>query len=142
MTTRIYNRLIKRLFSLPGEHAFAIILFIFCTASTLTANAQATVQGRVTDENGKPVTSASVTVRGTSRGTATNENGEFKIQATRADVLIVSFVGFADKEVRIGSESYINVALTSNNSQLEQVIVVGYGTQKRANVTGAISTVS
>src|SRR4051794_23105895 len=142
MTTRIDRQLIKQSFSLTLTHAFAIISFIFCTASTLTTNAQETVQGKVTDDIGKPITAASVTVKGSSRGTTTDDNGGFKIQAKNGDVLVASSVGFADKQVKLGSETSITISLTSNNSQLEQVIVIGYGTQKRTAVTGAISTVS
>jgi TonB-linked SusC/RagA family outer membrane protein len=142
MIISIRNLLIKQSFSLLGKHAFTIFLFITCTASALTAGAQTIVQGKVTDESGKPLTAASIVVKGTSRGVTTDNNGDFKINASKGDVLVLSSVGFTDKQVKLAGENNISVSLTSNNSTLEQVIVVGYGTQKRTNVTGAISTVS
>ena len=81
MIISIYNLLIKHLFSMHGKHVFAI-LFLFCTIFTLTADAQTSLQGKVTDESGKPLQSASVTVKGTTRGTITNESGNFTLSAS------------------------------------------------------------
>src|SRR4051794_5234622 len=142
MTLANKNRILKQSFASLRTYFFTIFLFLTCTISALTASAQTSVEGRVTDELGKPVTAASIVVKGTSRGTTTNNNGEFKINAAKGDVLILSSVGYADKQLKLAGENNLTVSLTSNNSQLEQVIVVGYGTQKRANVTGAISTLS
>ena len=141
MTISIPNLSTTNLFSVVRKHALAVFLFIFFSAFQNIANAQ-TVQGTVTDESGKPVPAASVTVKGTSRGAIADASGIFTVSASPGDVLLISSVGFADKEVKVGSASSITVSLTSGNSQLEQVIVVGYGTQKRAAVTGAISTVN
>lgn len=141
MTMCIYNRLIKQLFSLHRKHAFRILILFF-TSFTLTAGAQTTLQGKVTDEAGKALPSVTVTVKGTSRGTTTNESGDFTLPASSGDVLVVSSVGFDNKEVKVGTESNITVSLTSANSQLAEVIVVGYGTQRRTAVTGAISSVN
>jgi TonB-linked SusC/RagA family outer membrane protein len=137
----IYNSLIKQLFSLSGKHITVLTLF-FCFAFKTTTYAQATVRGSVVDESGKPISSASVIVKGTSRGTTTDEKGNFTISASRGDILTISFVGFIDKDFQLGNESNITVTLTPNNSQLSDVIVVGYGTQKRSEVTGAVSSVS
>jgi len=142
MTINIYNRLCKPIFFFDRKKVLAILSLLFCTAFTLTAHAQSTVHGKVMDEAGKPVPSASVTVKGTSRGTTCDENGSFSISASSGDVLVISFVGFINKEVEIGNENNITVSLTPSNQQLEQVIVIGYGTQRRTAVTGAISTVS
>ncbi len=141
MIINMPNRLTRYLFAVARKQVLTILTFIFFSAFQTTANAQ-TVQGKVTDETGKPVPAASVTVKGTSRGTTTNENGAFSISASPADVLVISSVGFTVQEIAVGNQSNITVSLTSTNSQLEQVIVVGYGTQKRTNVTGAISTVN
>jgi TonB-linked SusC/RagA family outer membrane protein len=141
MTITISNRLTKHLFSAVRKHLLTVFLLIFCSAFQTIVNAQ-TVQGTVVDESGKAVPAASVTVKGTSRGTVTNENGTFSISASPADILVISSVGFTGKEVKVGTESNLTISLALANSQLEQVIVVGYGTQKRAAVTGAISTVN
>ncbi len=142
MIISLYNGSLKRLFFLIGKHAFAPLLLLFCVAITLPTYAQTDVHGKVTDETGKPVPSASVTVRGTSRGTSTDENGTFSISVSRGGTLIVSSVGFANKEIKVGNESNLTISLTTTNQQLDQVIVIGYGTQKRTSVTGAISSVS
>lgn len=142
MLINIYKRLIKQLFSMPGKHASAILLFIACTAFCLTAHAQTTLQGKVTDETGKAVPSATITIKGTSRGTTTDESGNFTLPASPGDVLIVSSVGFENKEIAVGNANNITVSLTSTNSQLAEVIVVGYGTQRRTAVTGAVSSVN
>lgn len=141
MIINMPNRQTRYLFAVARKQVFTILAFIFFSAFQTNANAQ-TVQGKVTDETGKPVPAASVTVKGTSRGTTTNDNGSFSISAASSDVLVISSVGFTTQEVAVGNQSNISISLTSTNSQLEQVIVVGYGTQKRTNVTGAISTVN
>jgi TonB-linked SusC/RagA family outer membrane protein len=141
MTSSILNRLTRHLFSVVRKHALIIFLLISCSAFQTIVNAQ-TVKGTVTDESGKPVPSASVVVKGTSRGTITDEAGAFTITASPENTLTVSSVGFASKEVKVGNETSLAISLALSNSQLEQVIVVGYGTQKRASVTGAISTVN
>jgi len=141
MTISISNQLTKHLFSVVRKHALSIFLFIFCAAFQTTAKAQ-TVKGTVTDESGKPVPAASVTVKGTSNGTITDENGMFTIAATSQNTLVISSVGFVNKEVKVGNETSLAVSLIATNQQLSEVIVVGYGTQKRTAVTGAISTVN
>ena len=141
MIISIYNLLVKHLLSIYGKYVFPI-LFLFCTTFTLTANAQTTLQGKVTDESGKPLQSVSVIVKGTSHGTTTDESGNFTLSVSSNDLLVVSSVGFITKEIKVGNESNITVSLTSASSELSDVIVIGYGTQRRTNVTGAISTVS
>jgi TonB-dependent starch-binding outer membrane protein SusC len=135
------NALTKKLLFISKKRIFAFFLLIFCSAFQTIAIAQ-TRQGKVTDENGKPVPSVSVTIKGTSTGTTTNENGGFTISVPSGGVLVISSVGYTNKEVTIGSESSLTIVLAASNQQLEQVIVIGYGTQKRTAVTGAISTVS
>ena len=132
------QRLHKQLFLLWPKCALAI----FCLSLSFTVHAQTNVQGRVIDEAGKPVQSASVTIKGTTRGTTTSENGSFTISATPKDVLVISFVGFANKEIKVGDQTNITVSLSPVSSQFEEVIVIGYGTQKHTSVTGAISTVN
>jgi len=141
MTISISNRPAKHLFSVIRKHALSIFLLIFCAALQTTAKAQ-TVKGTVTDESGKPVPAASATVKGTSNGTITDENGVFTISASSQNTLVISSVGFVNKEVKVGNETNLAVSLTATNQQLSEVIVVGYGTQKRTAVTGAISTVN
>src|SRR5580765_7460676 len=119
MTTSILIREPKYLFFIVRKYVSTIFLFAFCSAFQTVGSAQ-TVQGTVTDESGKPLSSVSITVKGTSRGTITDERGSFMLSASSGEVLVVSSVGFDNKEVNVGNESNITVSLTSNNSQLAE----------------------
>ncbi|MES2517429.1 MAG: TonB-dependent receptor [Bacteroidota bacterium] len=100
-----------------------------------------TVKGKVTDETGGAVPGVAVTEKGTRNGTATDKDGMFSIKVTNNNsILVFSAVGLVKQEVLVGSQTNINVALKTNNSNLDEVIVVGYGTQTKATVTGAISS--
>lgn len=100
------------------------------------------VTGRVTDTRNTPLPNVTVQEKGTSNGTTTKEHGVFTINVTNENaVLVVSSVGFIDQEIPLKGRHSIDVVLQDNVADLNQVIVVGYGTQKRADVTGAVSSV-
>ncbi|GEO08166.1 SusC/RagA family TonB-linked outer membrane protein [Segetibacter aerophilus] len=103
---------------------------------------QAPVTGTVTGAGGTPVNAASVTVKGTSRGTSTNAAGKFTITVAPSDTLVVTAVGFQNLEVPVGTQTDLTVSLAASNRELEQVIVVGYGTQRRRDLTGSVASVS
>ncbi|SKB38268.1 TonB-linked outer membrane protein, SusC/RagA family [Sphingobacterium nematocida] len=104
---------------------------------------QERIQGRVTDNEGKPLSGVTVAMRGTDNATSTNNNGEYSINRTPGSAVIVfSIIGFTTKEVTIGRLSRINATLDADVSDLDEVVVVGYGTTKKANLTGAVSTVT
>ena len=117
----------------------ALIAFFLC----FQAFAQnRTVSGKVTDENGRPVSNASIAVKGTSIGTTSNENGNYSITIpSRASTLVVSYTGMGEKEIDLSSASNYDVSLSAKIKDLQEVVVVGYGTQKRANLTASISTI-
>src|SRR5665213_3035235 len=140
MTIINQNRLFKKISSIGGKNYLAVAFFLFCTAFQTTV-AQ-TVHGTVTSETGTPIQAASVEIKNTSRGTTTDKNGSFTISASPGDVLVISSLGYLNKELTLGEEKTVNISLLQTNSQLNEVVVTGYGTQKRVNVTGAISTVS
>jgi len=141
MTIRNVNRQAGKLFSIAGKNFFTVLLILLCVGFQTKTRAQ-TVTGTVTDESGKSIQAASVTIKGTTRGTVTDQNGMFSISASPGNVLSVSSLGYISKEITLGNEKNISIALTATNSELSAVVVVGYGTQKRTEVTGAISTVS
>ncbi len=120
--------------------SFLFYVLFFC-CSGFAAHAQ-TIKGNIVDETGKPLSAASVLVKGTTQGTTTSETGVFTIAAKSGSTLIVSAIGYVNKEVNIGNQTDITVLMTTDNGQLDQIIVIGYGTVKKASVTGAISTVS
>lgn len=101
----------------------------------------AEITGRITDEKGAPLSYVSIAIKGTQRGTYTDENGAFKLDAKADDVLVISLMGFTPREIAVGQQTVINVVLVPAVSDLNQVVVVGYGTQKKVNVTGAVAAV-
>ena len=100
------------------------------------------ITGRITNEAGDPLVGVSVLVKGTSRGTTTNANGVFSISADAGETLEFSIIGYKLSAVKIGESANINVQLAPEVSGLNEIVVVGYGTQKRTLVTGAVSSVN
>ena len=98
------------------------------------------VQGVVTDENGEPIIGANVVEKGTTNGTVTDLDGKFTIEVSENGVLQISYIGYAMTELRPSKEANLNVKLREDALQMDEVVVVGYGTVKRANLGGAVST--
>jgi TonB-linked SusC/RagA family outer membrane protein len=99
-----------------------------------------TISGTVKDQNGEPIPGVTVSVPGTGFGTATDIDGKYSLVVPDGATLVFSFIGFVSQRVVVGSESLINVFLREDTSSLDEVIVIGYGTQKQREVTGSIST--
>lgn len=114
-------------------------LIVLKRVNTVIQPAQVT--GRVTDSTGNPVTGASVRVKGSNAGTSTDANGAFSLTVPDSAVLVISSVGYITQEVPVNGQAVINVTLQSANTQLEQVVVVGYGTQRKRDLTGAVASV-
>ena len=125
------------------SHVKACLLLLLVTASfALPAWAQnITVRGRVTSETAQPIAGVSVVVKGTTTGTTTNDDGQYQISAPPNATLVFSSVGFPEKEIVIGSQTTLNVSLTTTTTDLQQVVVVGYGTQRREAVTGSVASI-
>ncbi len=100
------------------------------------------VSGTVVDDNGETLPGVSVVVKGTTKGTTTGADGTYRIDVNAGSVLTFSFVGYVSQEVNVGNNSVLNVTMVSDAAALEEVVVVGYGTQKKSQLTGAISQVS
>lgn len=120
-------------------------LFIFCISSLLfTVVIQAqdiTVSGKVNDEKGMPIPGASILIKGTTTATSSDFDGKFEIKAPSGGVLTISYIGYRTSTVQIGGRNQITVELNSESQTLNEVVVVGYGTQKKSVVTGAISSI-
>ncbi|RYC67754.1 MULTISPECIES: SusC/RagA family TonB-linked outer membrane protein [Spirosoma] len=110
--------------------------------TTTSSQPLADISGRVIDKTGQGIPGVSVLVKGTNRGTTTDPNGNFTINVPARGVLVFSFVGYVSQEVPVGDRSQVSVTLLDDVKALSEVVVVGYGTQKRASVTGAISSIS
>lgn len=118
-----------------------LAMFMVCLLTGLSAKAQNSITGTVTDEQGEPLIGASVFVVGTNTGTATDADGRFKIEAAKGKKLRVSYIGYASKEVAV-TNSVMNIVLKEDNEMLDEVVVIGYGTMKKKDLTGSITTVN
>ncbi|MEZ0485201.1 SusC/RagA family TonB-linked outer membrane protein [Fibrella aquatica] len=107
----------------------------------MTAFAQQ-LTGTVTNEAGEVLPGVNVVEKGTSRGAITDKNGKYSLAAGRQATLVFSFIGYTRKEVSVGTQTVINVSLVTDPMALNEVVVVGYGTQKKSSLTGAVSSVS
>jgi iron complex outermembrane receptor protein len=117
-----------------------ILLCVLFTQNAYSQNK--TITGKVSDDKGAPVAGASVTVKGTKNGVNTNADGAFTISVSpTATTLVFSSVGFTSQEISIGGQTNITVALATTSSNLNEVVVVGYGTVRKKDVTGSVASV-
>lgn len=100
------------------------------------------VAGTVVDVNGDPVIGANVVVKGTTSGTITDIDGRFAIEADAKSVINVSYIGYLTKEVAVGNQQTLRIVLLEDTKTLDEVVVIGYGTQKKADLTGSVANVS
>ena len=100
------------------------------------------ITGSVLDVNGDAIIGANIVVKGTTNGTITDLNGHFSISDVSSNaVLVLSYIGYKDKEIHVNNQSDFKIVLNEDTQALEEVVVVGYGTQMKVNLTGAVSTV-
>lgn len=119
---------------------FLMLLCFLVSAQTFAQEREVT--GQVVDEAGMPIPGVSVYVKNTSNGTVTGFEGEFSLMVSgERPILVFSYVGFQSKEVVVDDRNFVKVILSNDVQSLEEVVVVGYGVQKRANLTGAVSTI-
>lgn len=102
----------------------------------------AAIKGKIIDELGLPLIGASVKVKGTNKAVSTNVDGEFSIEVNKGDVLEISMIGYTTQLVTIGNEKTLSIKLLEKKEELGEVVVVGYGTQKKVNLTGSVATVN
>ncbi|WP_229203355.1 SusC/RagA family TonB-linked outer membrane protein [Dyadobacter jejuensis] len=100
------------------------------------------LSGIVKDSKGQVLPGATVIVRGTEKGTSTSTSGEFKIEADPGDVIVVSYIGFRTQELTVGNQTRLEFVLEEDLAGLEEVVIVGFGTQRKATVTGSIATIT
>ena len=100
------------------------------------------LKGAVKDQNGEPVIGANVVVKGTTNGTVTDVDGNFTLEVSNTDVLLVSFIGYMTREIPVKDRNILNINLIEDTKSLDEVVVVGYGTQKKVNLTGAVNVIS
>ncbi len=123
----------------------SILLVILLAMVSISAYAQQgknTVIGTVKDKSGEPIIGASVREKGTSNGTATDLNGNYSLDVSGKGTLLVTFTGMKSKEVSVNGKSKIDVVLDDNDQTLNEVVVIGYGSVKKKDLTGSVSSVS
>lgn len=129
-----------------GIHVSRWIWFAFLIClqfpALLMAQQTAPVSGKVTGTGGEAIPGANVVVKGTTTGTSTDGQGRFSLNAPSNGTLVISSLGFASLEVNIGGRSQLTVTLAEDQKALEEVVVVGYGTQRKSDVTGSLSSVT
>jgi TonB-linked SusC/RagA family outer membrane protein len=119
---------------------YLFTLLLLCCATA--AFAQTTVSGTVTDTNGEVLIGVNVQVKGTTIGNITDLDGKYTLQAPNSQsVIVFSYIGYITQEIPIGQQTTLNVKLVEDAQAIEEVVVVGYGSQKKVNMTGAVSSV-
>ena len=121
------------------SRVLAALLGLCLSALALAQNRE--VSGVVLDETGAPVPGAFVTVKGETRGAMTDNDGRFTLEVKPTDRLIASFLGYDDLELEVGSQTSLSFKLVPQANQLEEVVMVAYGAQRKASVIGSISTI-
>ena len=127
--------MLKRIFSMLA--VIGLLLVPIREAAAQDGN----LKGLVQDETGAPIAGAFVTVKGETRGVMTDEDGHFQLSVKPTDVLIFSFLGYNDEEITVGNQKDILVKMVPQANQLDEVVMVAYGAQKKASVIGSISSV-
>ncbi|WP_183567124.1 SusC/RagA family TonB-linked outer membrane protein [Mucilaginibacter sp. SP1R1] len=125
----------KKFFTISG----LMLLFLFCYDASFAQSV--TVKGKIIDNTGQALIGVTVSVKGTATGTQTDVNGAFSINAPSNSTLKFAYIGYASKEVLVNGQTNIDVMLQQQTNELQQIVVIGYGTQRKLDVTGSIATV-
>lgn len=125
-------QVIRRIFVL-------LAFFMYCN---LTMGQAISVKGTITDESGSPIPGATVQIKGTQKGAISDLDGNYTIQTEATSILVFSFVGYETQEVPVEGRTSINVVLKTSSETLEEVVVIGYGTVKKTDLTGAVSSLA
>lgn len=119
-----------------------LIALLMASISYIYAQ-QLTITGTVTDKGlGDPVIGATILVQGTTNGTVTDMDGKFSLDVSKGDILHISYIGYQPQTIKVdGVQKVYTIQLGEDTQALDEVVVVGFGTQKKVNLTGAVSTV-
>src|SRR5690242_12806085 len=119
-----------------------IVMLLLVSGFRTAVHAQNLVTGTITDSTGKPLAGVSVQKKNSKIGTVTNAQGVYSINATSTDVLVFSYIGYQTEELPVGNKNTLDVSLSASSAQLSEVVVIGYGTAQKRDLTGSITTVS
>lgn len=125
------------------KHAMRALMTLFMSMLCFFAFAQGRkISGTIKDETGELMIGVNISVKGTTNGTVSDINGDFTLSGiTDKSVLVISYIGYESKTMTVGSPSFINIVLKSNAQSLDEVVVIGYGTVKKRDLTGSVSSV-
>ena len=123
------------------QKTLTLFLFLVCALSS-NLYSQIRVNGKTSDSTSIPLPGVSILVKGTSQGTVSDFDGNYSILVAQDATLVFSYLGYTTKEIAVLGKNIIDVTLSENNSELDEVVVVGYGQQKKVNLTGAVATVT
>ena len=116
-------------------------MVLFISLCSMEANAQATISGKVTSANGEALIGVTIAVEGTTIGTVTDIDGGFSLEAASDAVLVISYVGYATQNIPVNGQTTFNVTLVEDAEILDEVVVIGYGSVRKSDVTGSVSSV-
>lgn len=131
------------LLATAAQSAFALPSMTPPLISKESRKADVKVTGNVTDDNGEPLPGVSIIVKGTSKGTSTDANGNYSITVPQNSILVFQYVGFIQQEVTVtGATNKINIKLIADKKELEEVVVIGYGSKTKKDLTGSVAAIS
>ncbi|MDU1905092.1 MAG: TonB-dependent receptor [Dysgonomonas sp.] len=118
------------------------LLFLIGILSITTANAQnSSISGVIKDAQGEPIIGASVVVKGTTNGTVTDLDGNFQINANQGNTLVISYIGYKPQEIIVQNQNFLNITLQDDTELLSEVVVIGYGSVKKEDLTGSVTAI-
>lgn len=135
------KKLLNKRVSPPKKRNLFFSCFIAFLYLPVFSFAQRQVSGTVKDNSGNPLSNVSVVVKNSNKGTTTDAHGNFSISASRGDVIVFSFTGFESREVKVNNQTALSITLAPKVNSLNEVVVIGYGTKKKKDLTGSISSV-
>ncbi len=131
---------ILKTFIKPAKRVMGLLVLFICLAS-MSANAQEMISGKVTEKSGDPLIGVSVTVQGTSAGTVTDLDGNFSLEAASDAVLEISYIGYDTQTIPVNGRRSLDVTLGVDAELIDEVVIIGYGSVKKSDVTGSVSSV-
>ncbi len=137
-TKKLFPHICRKRKGIPSFFILPLLFFSISAYSQNTIN----VKGRITDETGAPVIGASVVVKGATAGVSSDNNGDFVINASPNSSLLITSVGFIEQEVKVDGKTSLDVTLKRTTTDLNEVVVIGYGSQRKEAITGSVSSIS
>ncbi|WP_299556323.1 TonB-dependent receptor [Seonamhaeicola sp.] len=118
-----------------------LLLILFCLFGVHDLVAQQTINGTITSPDKSPLPGASIVIKGTTKGVQSDFDGGFTLEASVGDTLVISYIGFETKEIIVTNDTTYKIELQENLSQIDEVVVIGYGSQKKSDLTGSVGSV-